>query len=38
MRKVMLCACVFSIACAVGACAGLQVKATYQYPAPVVAK
>lgn len=34
MRKLMLAFCVFALACTVGACSGLQVKATYQYPAP----
>lgn len=34
MRKAILTAIVFALACTVGACSGLQVKATYQYPAP----
>jgi hypothetical protein len=32
MRKTILAACIFAAACLVGACSGLTVKATYQYP------
>lgn len=32
MRKSILCVLVFAAACTVGACSGLTVKATYQYP------
>lgn len=35
MRKAIAAVFVFALACAVGACSGLTVKATYQYPAPV---
>lgn len=34
MRKTIACILAFTLACTVGACSGLQVKATYQYPAP----
>lgn len=32
MRKLTAAVFVFALACTVGACSGLTVKATYQYP------
>lgn len=32
MRKTIAAILVFALACTVGACSGLTVKATYQYP------
>lgn len=32
MRKAIACIAVFAIACTVGACSGLTVKASYHYP------
>ncbi len=34
MRKIVPAAFALLLACVVGACSGLTVKATYQYPAP----
>lgn len=35
MRKTIACVVMFALACTVGACSGLKVKASYEYPAPV---
>lgn len=35
MRRIIAAAVVFALACTVGACSGLKVKASYEYPAPV---
>lgn len=38
MKKTAIAAAVAALALSLASCAGLQVKATYQYPAPAASK